>query len=119
MSGVATSQVYSADDASIDIPQAKRQRIEKVSDATNAPAKPQEGADSGIAQAKADFEDEALIPPSRILLGKLPDHLAEATSGHTQEFDVGISEYISKDLPPIHAIIKQRYAYFHAYSDLA
>ena len=53
---------------------------------------------------------ENLLPPSRVLLGDPPvaDLKEAASSGHTLEFDVGISEYISKDLPPMHAIIKQR-----------
>ncbi|OCB90878.1 tRNA pseudouridine synthase D [Sanghuangporus baumii] len=56
---------------------------------------------------------ETLLPPSRILLGKPPtSHAQESSTGHTLEYDVGISEYISKDLPPIHAIIKQRFTDF-------
>ena len=53
---------------------------------------------------------ENLLPPSRVLLGDPPASYVKetASSGHTLEFDVGISEYISKDLPPMHAIIKQR-----------
>ena len=53
--------------------------------------------------------EETLLPPSRILLGIPPSSRVQSYSiGHTVEFDVGISEYISKDLPPIHAVIKQR-----------
>ncbi|EJD01227.1 tRNA pseudouridine synthase D [Fomitiporia mediterranea MF3/22] len=56
---------------------------------------------------------EALLPPSRALLGPPPaSHTQGSFSGHTLEYDVGISEYISKDLPPIHAIIKQRFTDF-------
>ena len=54
---------------------------------------------------------KSFLPPSRALLGESRVKFDErSTVGHTLEFDVGISEYISKDLPPIHAIIKQRYA---------
>ncbi|KAI5125015.1 hypothetical protein M0805_007439 [Coniferiporia weirii] len=56
---------------------------------------------------------ETLLPPSRVLLGAPPaSHAQETSTGHTLEFDVGISEYISKDLPPVHAIIKQRFTDF-------
>ena len=59
-----------------------------------------------VTEEEATSVPETLLPPSRILLGTRP---GQPTSiGHTEEYDVGISEYISKDLPPIHAIIKQR-----------
>ena len=52
---------------------------------------------------------ESLLPPSRVLLGQDASWKGTASAnGHFGEFDVGISEYISGDLPPIHAIIKQR-----------
>lgn len=54
---------------------------------------------------------QSALPPSRTLLGESHVKLSDKnTTGHTLEFDVGISEYISKSLPPIHAIIKQRYS---------
>jgi len=52
-----------------------------------------------------------LLPPSHALLeiirGGEPD-----ADGFTQmlETDVGISEYVGWDIPPIQAVIKQRYA---------
>ncbi|KAL5527594.1 hypothetical protein ACEPAG_6395 [Sanghuangporus baumii] len=76
---------------------------------------------AAVASAPADEETdllnssvaETLLPPSRVLLGKPPtSHAQESSTGHTLEYDVGISEYISKDLPPIHAIIKQRFTDF-------
>ncbi|KAL5487840.1 PUS7 [Sanghuangporus weigelae] len=76
---------------------------------------------AAVVSAPADEEmgipdssvSETLLPPSRVLLGKPPTSYAqESPTGHTLEYDVGISEYISKDLPPIHAIIKQRFTDF-------
>ena len=53
---------------------------------------------------------QSLLPPSRKLLA-IPER--QSDYNHTEELDVGISEYLSHDLPPIHAIIKQRYvSYF-------
>jgi tRNA pseudouridine13 synthase len=54
---------------------------------------------------KGTLED--IFPPSYVLLGRPP----RSTGGLDQlaEQDVGISEYISKDLSPIEGIIKQRY----------
>lgn len=64
--------------------------------------------------SKRMFPVENLLPPSRSLLGaSLPDNTAESLSHRTVEFDVGISEYVSRDLPPIHGIIKQRWVKFH------
>lgn len=48
------------------------------------------------------------LPPSRVLLGRMKPK-DDCSMGHTEEVDVGISEYLSPELPPIHAIIKQRY----------
>ena len=71
----------------------------------------EEGAEkTGVDAARAAQEVfENLLPPSRVLLGE--DPLPEGKRidhGHFGEFDVGISEYISRGLPPVHAIIKQR-----------
>jgi len=52
---------------------------------------------------------EDLLPPSRSLLsaGTLADRPKDQIN-FTLEADVGITEYIGKDVPPIHGIIKQR-----------
>lgn len=57
--------------------------------------------------SKDDKRVSGNLPPSRALLGE-PPNPRDPDSPHFEEFDVGISEYISKGLPPIHAIIKQR-----------
>ena len=122
----------------VEMPQAKRQRLddaENANDSTILDVTPEEpevdvmmrnepeadsitmtesAAAATIVDEEAEMSStsmvETLLPPSRVLLGKLPaSHAHESTTGHTLEYDVGISEYISKDLPPIHAIIKQRW----------
>lgn len=48
-----------------------------------------------------------LLPPSRSLLSStVQENTGEEF--HLSELDVGISQYISHDMPPIHGIIKQR-----------
>lgn len=51
-----------------------------------------------------------LLPPSKSLFFIRP---RENPGGefYLSEVDVGISQYISYGMPPIHGIIKQRYAY--------
>lgn len=51
---------------------------------------------------------DSILPPSHILLGL--SHPQTISGGLRQllERDVGISEYITRDLPPIRGIIKQR-----------
>lgn len=117
MSGATTTTTTARktlDQDGFDVPQPKRQRVEleEASDEIDA-ATPAHEAAANIAQGLIQNEDqnamESLAPPSRALLG---DFLTDmSATGHTQEFDVGISEYVSKDLLPIHAIIKQRQAF--------
>ena len=114
------SAVLDRDDdagASLDIPQAKRQRVEDAGLGAHSDKRPEAPlpdveADAQVFTQNESQKAEALVPPSRALLGDIQRQLDEpsSTSWHTQEIDVGISEYVSKDLPPIHAIIKQRYA---------
>ena len=115
----------SANNNNPDEPQAKRQKLdthdvkeneglttpERVNDVQPQLASVTVTQTSGAQEAEiSDISiTETLLPPSRVLLGKPPSsHAQESSLGHTLEYDVGISEYISKDLPPIHAIIKQR-----------
>jgi hypothetical protein len=53
---------------------------------------------------------EDLLPSSRALLpsARLVERPADQAN-LTFEADVGITEYVSQDVPPIHGIIKQRY----------
>ena len=110
-----------ADD--IEFPQAKRQKLDgypkgKERDEDNTTNR-HEPILTGNGQVDSAVEADALmgryghvevlVPPSRALLGERPTSTLNGSSeAHLSEFDVGISEYISKDLPPIHAIIKQR-----------
>ena len=54
------------------------------------------------------YDSDNLLPPSRALLG-LPTNEDETEVHNTVEVDVGISQYVGNDVPPIHGIIKQRY----------
>lgn len=57
-------------------------------------------------EQKMQFGDD-LLPPSRSLLNStVRENTGEEF--HLSELDVGISRYISYDMPPIHGIIKQR-----------
>jgi tRNA pseudouridine13 synthase len=60
---------------------------------------------------KSGFIIEDLLPPSRSLLpaAKLVERPANQLN-LTFESDVGITEYVSSDVPPIRGIIKQRCA---------
>ena len=55
-------------------------------------------------------ELENLLPPSHVLLGASePTSTRDGSMYRIVEADVGISEYISCDVPKISGIIKQRY----------
>lgn len=66
--------------------------------------------DDNQALTTSEVVKAPLLPPSHALLGITrggePDR-----DGFTQmlETDVGISEYVGRDIPPIQAVIKQRY----------
>ena len=54
---------------------------------------------------------ETILPPSHSLLGTAPPLQDESGAiVRLMESDVGISEYIAKNVPRINGIIKQRYA---------
>lgn len=67
------------------------------------------GESSQVAhESNHDEAEQSILPPSHALLGL---SLPQTTSGGLRqllECDVGISEYTSRDLPPISGIIKQR-----------
>jgi len=50
-----------------------------------------------------------ILPPSHILLGNQLSSSSSCTTRQLLESDVGITEYISRDIPPVLGIIKQRY----------
>ncbi|KIJ70068.1 hypothetical protein HYDPIDRAFT_23214 [Hydnomerulius pinastri MD-312] len=60
-------------------------------------------------------EPESILPPSHILLGKSSPPISSSGLRQLLESDVGISEYISRDVPPISGIIKQRFTDFLVY----
>ena len=66
-----------------------------------------ESSAEGIVKEKE--QDECILPPSHVLLGTSAPSLAPDGSIYKiLETDVGISEYIARDVPKISGIIKQR-----------
>ena len=66
-----------------------------------------------LKETHTDLESENLLPPSHVLLGTSePTFTPDATMYRILEADVGISEYISRDVPKISGNIKQRYGSF-------
>ena len=65
--------------------------------------------DGHQAPATSEVVKAPLLPPSHALLGITRDEGPDG-DGFTQmlETDVGISEYVGRDIPPIQAVIKQR-----------
>ena len=63
------------------------------------------------AQNPSEVVKAPLLPPSHALLGITRDG-EPGEDGFTQmlETDVGISEYVGRDISPVQAVIKQRYA---------
>ena len=63
---------------------------------------------SSRAVHESDGPAERILPPSHVLLG--PSSPQTTSDGLRQllECDVGISEYITRDISPISGIIKQR-----------
>jgi len=62
---------------------------------------------SALAAAGSNGDSESVLPPSHTLLGITPTFSSDGLRQVLQT-DVGISEYISRDVPPISGIIKQR-----------
>ena len=83
--------------------------------ATDQPPTKRQKLDDPQTQISSEVAKVPLLPPSHALLGITRDGGPDG-DGFTQmlETDVGISEYVGRDIPPIHAVIKQRYArYFN------
>jgi tRNA pseudouridine13 synthase len=53
-------------------------------------------------------EPESILPPSHVLLGVSSPPISSDGLRQVLESDVGISEYISREVAPISGIIKQR-----------
>ena len=69
--------------------------------------------DNHQAQNPSEVVKAPLLPPSHALLGITKDGEPDG-DGFMQmlETDVGISEYVGRDIPPIQAVIKQRCAHY-------
>ncbi|KAL4081653.1 pseudouridine synthase [Scleroderma yunnanense] len=57
-------------------------------------------------------DPDGILPPSHVLLGNQPSSSSSSTARQLLESDVGITEYISRDVPPVCGIIKQRFTDF-------
>jgi hypothetical protein len=77
--------------------------------AADQPPTKRQKLDNRQAPATSEIVRAPLLPPSHGLLGITRDGGADG-DGFTQmlETDVGISEYVGRDIPPIQAVIKQR-----------
>lgn len=66
-----------------------------------------------VEEKKPRYVLEDLLPPSRSLLASdNPQERLKDEAYYTFESDVGITEYVGKDVPPFQGIIKQRYVIF-------
>lgn len=60
--------------------------------------------------SKEDTASDDILPPSHVLLNvSRPTMTSDGSMHRIVEADVGISEYIARDVPKISGIIKQRY----------
>jgi tRNA pseudouridine13 synthase len=63
---------------------------------------------SSQAEQEPNETEQSILPPSHILLGLGSPHTTSGGLRQLLECDVGISEYITRDHPPVRGIIKQR-----------
>lgn len=77
--------------------------------ATDQPPTKRQKIGDGQTHNLTEVVKSPLLPPSHALLG-VTRHGEVNEDGFTQmlETDVGISEYVVRDIPPIRAVIKQR-----------
>ena len=78
---------------------------------TGQPPTKRQKLDDHQPQNPSEVVKTPLLPPSHALLGIIRDG-EPGGDGFTQmlETDVGISEFVGRDIPPIRAVIKQRCA---------
>jgi tRNA pseudouridine13 synthase len=88
----------------------QRPRGDDTPVADQPPTKKQKIYDSQV-QNPTEVVKTPLLPPSHALLG-ITRHEQADEDGFIQmlETDVGISEYVGRDIPAIRAVIKQRHA---------
>lgn len=92
-------------------PSAKRVKLDEVPEVTMVTETEPAQSSSSLPSdnQKAQAKTESLLPPSHVLLGTAsPATSEDGTMLRIMETDVGISEYIAKDVPKIEGIIKQR-----------
>ena len=90
----------------------KRTKVDELADVDDGPIVVDTSPLMKAALVAADSKDdspstESVLPPSHTLLGIVPTFSSDGLRQVLQT-DVGISEYISRDVPPISGIIKQR-----------
>ncbi|KAI6047420.1 pseudouridine synthase [Pisolithus marmoratus] len=72
-----------------------------------------DGTNEATASADAGCTDpNCILPPSHVLLCNRLSTPSSCTTRQLLESDVGITEYVSRDVPPICGIIKQRFTDF-------
>jgi tRNA pseudouridine13 synthase len=98
---------------SMEEPPSKRLKIDATEELESAPDL-SATLSAGTSDAAVDAPKEtihSILPPSHSLLGTAPPLQDESGAIiRLMESDVGISEYIAKNVPKINGIIKQRYA---------
>lgn len=65
-------------------------------------------SESSQAEHESNKAEQSILPPSHVLLGLGSPQTTSDGLRQLLECDVGISEYITRDIPPISGIIKQR-----------
>jgi tRNA pseudouridine13 synthase len=97
-------------DNSMEEPPSKRLKVDDATEETKS-AMDLSAAIPIVPSDSTDAPKEAILPPSHSLLGTSPPMQDESGAIiRLKESDVGISEYIAKNVPKINGIIKQRYA---------
>ena len=93
-------------------PSPKRTKLNDAEEPQNDADVAMTDAPAADASTPAEKVVESLLPPSHALLGApSPVYTEDGSMQRIMETDVGISEYIGHDVPPIQGIIKQRYAH--------
>jgi tRNA pseudouridine13 synthase len=109
--GANLSTTMESIDNSTDEPPSKRLKVDNATEESKSAPDSSTTLPIIPADSATDVPKEAILPPSHSLLGTAPPLLDESGAIiRLKESDVGISEYIAKNVPKINGIIKQRYA---------
>jgi tRNA pseudouridine13 synthase len=105
------TQIMESLDNSTEEPPSKRLKVDDVTEESKSAPDLSATLSTVPSDSATDTPKETILPPSHSLLGTAPP-LQDETGAiiRLMESDVGISEYIAKNVPKINGIIKQRYA---------